>query len=153
MALLKKVLKGFGRLGRKFKVDRFLLRYTAAGDDPYDTAMTFGYVNAALSSLAPICEKRFQVKDCEVSTNIDFTAEKTKVDFGLAFTIRIGQIFGAIFAIAFGALGILIKNKLRLAKEKRLKAKETAAENKQAEKTKEKEQKNIQEEERMDSNG
>lgn len=119
LALLKKVLKGFGKLGRKFKVDRFLLRYTAAGDDPYKTALTYNYVNAALSSLGPICAKRFQVDDCEVSTAVDFTADKMSIDFGLAMTIRIGQIFGAVNTILFGALGILIKNKLRLMKEKR----------------------------------
>lgn len=119
LALLKKVLKGFGKLGRKFKVNRFLLRYTAAGDDPYKTAMTYNYVNAALSSLGPICAKRFEVDDCEVVTDVDFTADKMSIDFGLAMTMRIGQIFGAINTILFGALGILIKNKLRLMKEKR----------------------------------
>lgn len=119
LALLKKVLKGFGKLGRKFKVDRFLLRYTAAGDDPYKTAVTYNYVNAALSSLGPVCAKRFQVDDCEVRTEVDFTADKMSIDFGIALTIRIGQIFGAINTILFGALGIIIKNKLRLMKEKR----------------------------------
>lgn len=119
LALLKKVLKGFGKLGRKFKVDRFLLRYTAAGDDPYKTAITYNYVNAALSSLGPVCAERFQVDDCEVVTAVDFTADKMSIDFGIALTIRIGQIFGAVNTILFGALGILIKNKLRLMKEKR----------------------------------
>lgn len=119
LALLKKVLKGFGKLGRKFKVNRFLLRYIAAGDDPYKTAMTYNYVNAALSSLGPVCAGRFQVDDCEVVTAVDFTADKMSIDFGIALTIRIGQIFGAINTILFGALGILIKNKLRLMKEKR----------------------------------
>ena len=111
LALLKKVLKA--------KEDRFLLRYTAAGDDPYKTAITYNYVNAALSSLGPVCAERFQVDDCEVVTAVDFTADKMSVDFGIALTIRIGQIFGAVNTILFGALGILIKNKLRLMKEKR----------------------------------
>lgn len=119
LGLLKKVLKGFGKLGRKFKVDRFLLRFTAAGDDPYNTAMMYAYVNSALSALGPICAKRFSVDDCEVATAVDFTADKMSFDFGLAMSIRIGQIFGAVNTILFGALGILIKNKLRLMKEKR----------------------------------
>ena len=119
LGLIKKVLKGFGKLGRKFKVDRFLLRFTAAGDDPYNTAMMYAYVNSALSALGPICDKRFSVDDCEVVTAVDFTADKMSIDFGLAMSIRIGQIFGAINTILFGALGILIKNKLRLMKEKR----------------------------------
>ena len=83
-------------------MDRFLLHYTAAGKDPYDTAMTFGYVNGALTTLAPICRRSFDAKDVDVWTDVDFTTEKTKVDFGVALTIRIGQIFGVVFTILFG---------------------------------------------------
>lgn len=113
-SLVKKVLRRFGRFGRKFKVDRFLLHYIAAGDDPYDTAVTFGYVNAALSALAPMCRERFTVRDCDVYTEMDCSKEKTEIDFALAFSIRIGAFFGLIFGIVFSALGILIKNKCRL---------------------------------------
>lgn len=114
LCLVKKVLKKFGRFGRKFKVDRFLLHYTGGGKDPYDVAVSFAYINAALSSLAPICSKRFDVKDCEVRTDCNFTLEKPKIDFGLAFTIRIGAFFVLAFGVAFSALGLLIRNKLRL---------------------------------------
>ena len=118
LSLVKKVLNKFGRFGRKFNIDRFLLHYVAAGKDPYDTAVNFAYVNAALSSLAPVCSQRFDVKDCEVWTDIDFTIEKKKIDFGLCFTIRIGAFFALAFGVVFSALGILIKNKFRLFKEK-----------------------------------
>ena len=155
LSLLRKVLKSFGRFGRAFKVDRFLLRYTAAGSDPYTVATTFSAVNAALSSLAPLCAKRFKVKDCEVRTDVDFMAEKMSVDFGLALTIRIGKIFGLVFSIGFAALGILIKNKLRLMKEKRQNKKNGTDDSEtviEIETEKQTEQ-NIQAEERMDSNG
>ena len=154
MGLVKSVLRGLGRFGRKLSVDRFLLHYTAAGKDPYNTAMTFGYVNGALTTLAPICRRSFDAKDVDVWTDVDFTTEKTKVDFGVALTIRIGQIFGVVFTILFGALGILIKHKFRKFREKRANKKAgipdnegTAAENK------EEITKTIQAEERTDSNG
>ena len=154
MGLVKSVLRGLGRFGRKLSVDRFLLHYTAAGKDPYNTAMTFGYVNGALTTLAPICRRSFDAKDVDVWTDVDFTTEKTKVDFGVALTIRIGQIFGVVFTILFGALGIIIKHKFREFKEKRANKKAgipdnegTAAENK------EEITKTIQAEERTDSNG
>ena len=154
MGLVKSVLRGLGRFGRKLSVDRFLLHYTAAGKDPYNTAMTFGYVNGALTTLAPICRRSFDAKDVDVWTDVDFTTEKTKVDFGVALTIRIGQIFGVVFTILFGALGIIIKHKFRKFKEKRANKKAgipdnegTAAENK------EEITKTIQAVERTDSNG
>ena len=154
LGLVKSVLRGLGRFGRKLSVDRFLLHYTAAGKDPYNTAMTFGYVNGALTTLAPICRRTFVAKDVDVWTDVDFTTEKTKVDFGVALTIRIGQIFGVVFTILFGVLGIFIKHKFRKFKEKRANKKAgipdnegTAAENM------EENIKNIQAEERTDSNG
>lgn len=154
MGLVKSVLRGLGRFGRKLSVDRFLLHYTAAGKDPYTTAMTFGYVNGALTTLAPICRRTFDTKDVDVWTDVDFTTEKTKVDFGVALTIRIGQIFGVLFTILFGALGILIKHKFRKFKEKRANKKAGIPENGEAAADNREEiSKNIQPEERTDSNG
>ena len=154
MGLVKSVLRGLGRFGRKLSVDRFLLHYTAAGKDPYTTAMTFGYVNGALTTLAPICRRTFDTKDVDVWTDVDFTTEKTKVDFGVALTIRIGQILGVVFTILFGALGILIKHKFRKFKEKRANKKAGIPENGEAAADNREEiSKNIQPEERTDSNG
>lgn len=154
MGLVKSVLRGLGRFGRKLSVDRFLLHYTAAGKDPYSTAMTFGYVNGALTTLAPICRRTFDAKDVDVWTDVDFTTEKTKVDVGVALTIRIGQIFGVVFSILFGALGILIKHKIRKFKEKRANKKAGIPENGEAAaENREENTKNIQPEERTDSNG
>ena len=146
--LIKKVLNKFGRFGRKFRIDRFLLHYIAGGKDPYNTAVSFAYVNTALSSLAPICAERFTVKDCDVWTDCNFTLEKNIIDFGLALTIRIGAVFSLAFGLLFSALGILIKNKLRLRKEKRQQLKSAAASN-----NNELNPENIQPEERKDSNG
>ena len=155
--LVKAALKGFGKFGRKLKVDRFLLHYVAAGEDPYNTAMTYGYVNASLSALAPLCANRFTVRDCSVRTDVDFTAEKMSLDIGIAMTIKIGQIFGVVNTILFGALGILIKNKTRLLLEK-LRAKsdkseQTAQNDETVIDINEIKKENIQAEERMDSNG
>ena len=133
-------------VSKKFKVDRFVLRYVAAGWDPAETAITYGWVNAALSSLAPLCRERFTVKDCEVRTDIDFMADWMHLDFGLCVTIRIGQILGTVFGIGFSALKILLKNKLRLKKEARLNPPEP--ETKAAETDEKTDNSTIQEEER-----
>lgn len=150
--LVRTVLKGIGKFGRAWHVDRFVLHYVAAGSDPYDTAMTYGWVNAALSSLAPICSRRFRVKDCSVWTDVDFAADKLFLELGLAMTITLWRIFGVINCIAFGALKILIRSKRRRKKEaKALKKAEKAA--KTASETEKKKIENIQEEERMAANG
>ena len=123
MELLKIVLGGFGRFGRKFKIERFVLHWIAAGWDPYITARTFSVVNAGLSQLAPICTERFHCRDSSVWTDIDFVRENMFLEFGLTTTIRIGQILGVAFSIGFGAVKVLIRSKLRAKRE----AKEEAA--------------------------
>ncbi len=153
LELVKKALRSFGKFGRKLKVSRFVLHFTAAGRDPYNTAMTFAYVNAALSSLAPICAQRFTVKDCDVWTDVDFVSEKMRLDLGLAVTIRIGQILGVGLGLGFGALWILLKNKIRLKKERRELKKAGLLEEDGQTTEKGKETNNIQAEERMEANG
>lgn len=146
LTLAKKALHGVGHI-LTIRVDRFMLHYTAAGDDPYDTALIYGYVNGALSSLAPLCREKFKVRNADVRTDVDFTADSMSVDFVIAVTMRIGQIFEGLFIIAFGALGIIIKNKRRLAREERAGGTDTIGEEiKQIEE-------NRQAEERMNKNG
>ena len=149
LALVKKVLHGVGRI-LTIRVDRFLLHFTAAGDDPYNTALIYGYVNGALSSLAPLCKKKFRVRNADVATDVDFTADKMTIDFAVALTMCIGQIFEGVFIIAFGALGILIKNKRRISKENKA---AKAAHKSGAEDKTENTEENIQAEERTDKNG
>lgn len=117
--LLKVVLKGFGRFGRKFKVERFVLHWTAAGCDPYMVARTFSVVNAGLSQLAPICTERFHCRDSSVWTDIDFVSDRMFFEFGLTMTIRIGQIVGTGLRIGAGALMILLRSKKRVKREKK----------------------------------
>ena len=127
LELAKAGIGAAGKFGRKIKVDRFLLHYTAAGSDPYDTAMTFAYVNAALSVLAPMCTRHFTVKKSSVWTNVDFTREKTQLDLGLALTIRIGQMASIGMGMGIKALKILKCNKRRLMAEKSEKTSDTAS--------------------------
>ena len=119
LELLKTVLRAFGRFGRKFRVERFVLHWVAAGRDPYLTARIFAVVNAGLSQLAPICTERFHCKDSSVWTDIDFSQEDMFLEFGLTMTIRIGQIIGTGISIAFGALKILLKSKQRNKRERK----------------------------------
>lgn len=153
MALLKKLFKGLGTI-LTIHVDRFMLHYVAAGSDPYNTAVTYNYVNAALSALAPVCSRKYKCKDTDVWTDIDFTQDKMQLDAGIAITIRLIQIFHGVNIILFGALGILIKNKVRLFFEKLRTKKDKSVDDDDAiqiEKPKKhKKTENIQEDERIE---
>ena len=149
IALLKKLFKGLGTI-LTIHVDRFMLHYVAAGDDPYDTAVTYNYVNAALSTLAPICAKKYRCRDTDVWTDIDFNREQTQLDVGIAVTIRLGQILHGVNIILFGALGILIKNKMRLFSERLRANKDKTVDDDTVIEIEETKEENIQEEERIE---
>lgn len=147
LELLKKAIRSLGKFG-KLTVHKFMLHYLAAGNDPYKTAMTYNYINAALSTLAPLCEQSFKVKDdVDVWTNVDFTQEKQIIEAELSITLRIVQLLRVAFVFAFSAVGILIRNRIRLRREKRENKNNTQANNTEDKNT------NINAEERMDSNG
>ena len=147
LELLKKAVKSLGKFG-KLTVHKFILHYLAAGNDPYKTAMTYNYVNAALSSLTPVCAKSFIVKDdVDVWTNIEFTQEKQIIEAELSITLRLAQLLRVAFVFVFSALGILVRNRRRLRRENRENKNKAATNNTDDEKT------NINTEERMDSNG
>ncbi len=148
LELLRAVLKGAGRFRKDLKVDRFVLHFVAAGQDPYNVAMTYAYVNAGLSSLAPLC-KKLTVRNSDVWTDVDFTADWFHLDLALAMTIRIGQIVGMSFSVAFGVLKIFLRNRRRLKKEAKEAAGTAPAETENIEQT----ESTIQEEERMAANG
>ena len=127
--LLQKSIHALGKFG-KITVRHFMLHYVAAGDDPYKTAVTYNYVNAALSTLAPICAQKFRITgDVDVWTDIDFAAEKMKIDAALSVTLRLAQFVHVGLVAGFGALGVLLKNRRRLRREKR-EAKREAKKNK-----------------------
>ena len=120
LELAKKAIRGLGKFG-KLTVRRFMLHYVAAGEDPYDTVMTYNFVNAALCVLAPLCAGCFRVRgDTDVRTDIDFTSDKTRVDFEISITLRLIQAAHALLAVAFGALGVLIRSKRRQRREAKL---------------------------------
>lgn len=139
-------LKKFGRL----TVERFLLHYTAAGQDPYNTAVTLAYVNAALCALEPVCSEQFRVKDYDVWTASDFAADRMSLDFAVCITLRLWQFVHVGLAAGFGVLGVLLRHKLNARREAK-RAKKNGAE---AGINTEERNENIQgTEERNDSNG
>ncbi len=119
LELLKAVLGHLARFPRKFLIDHFKLHVLMAGPDPYDTAMSYAYLNEALSVLLPLARKGFKVKRSDVRTDVDFTQDAIRLDFAMGLTIRIGQIFGLVNSILFAAVKALVKSKIRQRRERK----------------------------------
>ena len=87
--------------------------------DPYDTALAFGCVNAALGALTPLAERTLCIDERDIQTGVDFDAERPRIDARIVCTIRIGQIVAV--ALIFG-VGYL-KQKLQAKKARAARAK------------------------------
>ncbi len=120
VSLLRSLLRCFGRFGRKFCVERFVLHWIEPSwNDPYLSARIFSVVNAAMSQLAPICSERFHCRNSSVWTDIDFARDEMFLEFGITITIRIGKIIGTAIEMAFAFLKILLRSKCRRKREER----------------------------------
>ena len=98
-----RTLLALAKLGLQ-ALDRFRQRlrlvFVSGAPDPYDTALAFGYVNAALGALTPLAERALRIDERDIQTGVDFQAEQPRIDARIVCTIRIGQI--VVIALAFG---------------------------------------------------
>lgn len=153
LEIIKRALKGLGKFG-KLTVRKFMLHFVAAEVDPYYAAMIFSFVNASLSTLAPICRQTFNVKgDVDVWTDVDFTADLMRVDAELSITLRLIQVGRAALSAAIGVAGVLIQRKKRLREEAAIAKENTVSDPVMVEHTAPVNQVNNQSEERNDKNG
>ncbi len=114
--LAKIALHALNRFRISLRIDLFRLRFIMASDDPYTTAMTYGCVQAAIGMLAPRIRRAFTVRESQVEMGTDFLASKPEIEARLVLTIRIGRIFGVLFATGFEFLRYMLKRKQREAK-------------------------------------
>ena len=92
LGLVKLALRALGRFGRKLRVDLLMFHYRVAGGDPFDAAMQYGYITAALGGVTPLLDRAAAVKKQDLGVEIDFLAEKPVIEGELTLTIRIGGI-------------------------------------------------------------
>lgn len=96
--LVKRVLpligEAAGKLRRRIRIDVFHLDVLLGGEDPGDTAMAFGRVNASCGIILPVLEQNFRCKDNRVRTAVDFARENTEVRLTLALSMTLGQLIG-----------------------------------------------------------
>ena len=100
LALAKLGLQALDRFRQRLRVQLLRLVFVSGAPDPYDTALAFGYVNAALGALTPLAERALRIDERDIQTGVDFQAGQPRIDARIVCTIRIGQI--VVIALAFG---------------------------------------------------
>ena len=99
----------------QFHLHKLKIHFVSAFEDPYRTAMVYGYANAAVQAFALP-----SLKQSDIQLAVDFERETCYVDGYLSVTIRIYYIMKLVCAVIVGGIPILIR------RHKRLKGKENS---------------------------
>ena len=97
-------LQALDRLRQKLHVRLLRLVFVSGAPDPYDTALAFGCVNAALGALTPLAERTLCIDERDIQTGVDFDAERPRIDARIVCTIRVGQIVAVALIFGVGYL-------------------------------------------------
>ena len=102
LKLVRPALEAAGSFRRKLSVGT---------SDPYNTAMTFAYLQSAVYGLHPLVERALNVKERDVWLTPDFTSDGIAAEGRLIGTIRIGQIAGIALVLGWKALLVILRQR------------------------------------------
>lgn len=110
---LKPVIKtAFATLGRflsHLSIDSLVVRYTVAKEDPADTAMMYGYINAGAGFLKPYLARFKNIKYSDIRAYTDFSEKKDTVYVLAKTTIAIWEIIYIVIKVDFKSILALLK--------------------------------------------
>ena len=94
-----------------FQCKIYRLDVTAGGKDAAEAAVHFGILSQSTALLLELLDNKTKLippKEGNLAVRVDFLAEKNRIEADLHLQIRVGQIFGTVFAILIPYLKSLI---------------------------------------------
>ncbi len=104
--LLKLAISTLDRFRRKFTVNRLMIHFVAASEDPYDTAMLYGYASAASGVVEALCGRGWEIRRRDIQVGVDFESTECRADAELTVTISLGRILAVLLAAGWGLIKI-----------------------------------------------
>lgn len=108
---MRPALEAAGSFRRKLSIDLLRLHARIGTGDPYNTAMTFAYLQSAVYGLQPLAERALNVKERDVWLTPDFTNDSIAAEGRLIGTIRIGQIVWIALVLGWKALPVILRQR------------------------------------------
>ena len=107
LSLLPAIKKALSRLRRRLLIKRLRVRYAAAGEDPYKTALAFGASEAVFGIVLAVAEKSFRIRRRDFSAYADFNATEQCIYVFAAISIAVWE---AVYVL-FPFVPVLLKSK------------------------------------------
>lgn len=118
-ALWESLKRGLRKTRKRLRIDPMRLSVCFGGDDPAQTAETYGWANAVMWTVMPELEKLTNMPDPRVHLETDFTAAETRISGEVGLSFHIGDLLAIGLAFAGPALRWLMAfRKERSAKER-----------------------------------
>ena len=103
--LAEVVLGALGRtlrcVCRRTRIDPLEVGVTFAGDDPADTAQSYGYANAALWAIMPVAEELFCIPHPSITLAVDFDGKETSAAGTVGLSLRLCDLIAILFTLAW----------------------------------------------------
>ena len=111
LALVKMGIHAIRRFFRSFSIDYLKVHYTVAGGDPYNVAMQYGRLCAAVEELPALCGSAIRIKRRDIAIGSDFVETKPAVNARIVLSLQLYKIVHLAVAFLTEYIGWKIKNR------------------------------------------
>jgi len=111
LELLPAIKTMLGRLRRRLLIKKLIIHYTAANEDPYKAALTFGAANAVIGTIVPFLENNFRIKKREFRAFANFCDAQQSIYVNAAVSLAIWEAAYMAFALLPAAVKIISRAK------------------------------------------
>lgn len=98
-ALIKMGIRAVRRVFHSFVIDRLKLHYVVATKDPYETAIQYSYLCAAVAAIPEIAGDAIRIRKPDVQIGMDFTREKPEFCGRILISLQLYKI--VLIALSF----------------------------------------------------
>lgn len=113
LSAVKSILKPTAKLMSKIRLTAVDINIAVCGEEADKTAIKFGEITTAIYSTLGYLNQLIKVKIKRVDIRPDFVGDEDRYDITFKIKLRLYQILGAGFRIAFGFFANIIKAKMK----------------------------------------
>lgn len=102
--LAKLALRLLKRFFKRLRIEWLRVYFVSAFDDPYDTAMAYGYAGEAMEAVTALSNGR--IRKLELHTELDFDAAQPQIEAAVTLSARLGALLAIAISALFGFLSL-----------------------------------------------
>lgn len=92
MDMLPTALSAASAIKSRLTVNKLVIHFVSASEDPCKAAMNFGYASAAIGMILPVFENNFKVKERSLTADVSFSDKKPSVYVDVKISMIVGQL-------------------------------------------------------------